>query len=77
MINTQQTAVQTKNADGTTSDMTLPDPHLVTDFERMVELRNALQPDSPFMTSRFGSVPWCEMDGEHANRRDVTAPTLS
>jgi len=57
--------------------MTLPDPHLVTDFERMVELRNALQPDSPFMTSRFGSVPWCEMDGEHANRRDVTAPTLS
>jgi hypothetical protein len=51
MINTQQTAVQTKNADGTTSDMTLPDPHLVTDFERMVELRNALQPDSPFMTA--------------------------
>ena len=52
MINTQQTAVQTKNADGTTSDMTLPDPHLVTDFDRMVELRNALQPDSPFMTAR-------------------------
>jgi hypothetical protein len=57
--------VQTKNADGTTSDMTLPDPHLVTDFERMVELRNALQPDSPFMTA-------CS-PGEHgeAGRRRV------
>lgn len=51
MINTQQTAVQTKNADGTTSEMAIPDPHLVTDFERAVELRNALQPDSPFMTA--------------------------
>jgi hypothetical protein len=50
MINTQQTAVQTKNADGTTSDIPVPDPHLVTDFERMVELRNALQPESTFMT---------------------------
>lgn len=27
----------------------LPDPHLVSDFEKMVELRNALQPDSDFM----------------------------
>lgn len=27
----------------------LPEPHIVTDFERMVELRNALQPDSAFM----------------------------
>lgn len=26
-----------------------PDPGIVTKFERMVELRNALQPDSPFM----------------------------
>lgn len=51
MINTQQTAVQTKNADGTTAEMPIPDPHLVTDFERAVELRNALQPDSKFMTS--------------------------
>jgi hypothetical protein len=49
LINTQQTAVQTKNADGTTTDMPLPDIHLITDFERMVELRNALQPDSDFM----------------------------
>lgn len=28
--------------------LTLPDPHLITDFERVVELRNALQPDSKF-----------------------------
>jgi hypothetical protein len=27
----------------------LPDPHLVTDFEKLVELRNSLQPESPFM----------------------------
>lgn len=51
MINVQQTAVQTKNADGTSADMPIPDPHLITDFERAVELRNALQPDSPFMTA--------------------------
>lgn len=51
MINVQQTAVQTKNADGTSTDMPIPDPHLITDFERAVELRNALQPDSPFMTA--------------------------
>lgn len=50
MINTQQTAVQQKNPDGTTTDIPIPDPHLVTDFERMVELRNALQPESNFMT---------------------------
>lgn len=51
MINTQQTAVQTKNADGTTSEIPIPDPHLITDLERAIELRNALQPDSKFMTS--------------------------
>jgi hypothetical protein len=27
----------------------MPDPHLVTDFEKLVELRNSLQPESPFM----------------------------
>lgn len=51
MINVQQTAVQTKDADGKATDMPIPDPHLITDFERAVELRNALQPDSPFMTA--------------------------
>jgi hypothetical protein len=45
IINTQQTAVQ--NKDGTPID--IPDPHLITDFERMVELRNMLQPQSDFM----------------------------
>ena len=62
MINTQQTAVQTKNADGTTTDIVAPDPHLVTDFERMVELRNALQPDSPFMTACSPVANMVKMD---------------
>jgi len=62
MINTQQTAVQTKNADGTATDMPTPDPHLVTDFERMVELRNALQPDSPFMTACSPVANMVKMD---------------
>lgn len=35
------------NADGTPVD--LPNPRLITDFEKAVELRNALQPDSDFM----------------------------
>lgn len=35
------------NPDGTTVD--LPNPRLITDFEKAVELRNALQPDSAFM----------------------------
>jgi hypothetical protein len=62
MINTQQTAVQTKNADGTATDTPTPDPHLVTDFERMVELRNALQPDSPFMTACSPVANMVKMD---------------
>lgn len=45
IINTQQTAV--KNADGT--DLAMPDPHVITEFEKLVELRNALQPESDFM----------------------------
>lgn len=51
MINTQTSAVQTKNAEGSTTDIAVPDPHLITDFERAVELRNALQPDAKFMTA--------------------------
>ena len=51
VINTEQTAVQTKGADGTTTPIAIPDPHLITDFERSVELRNMLQPDSAFMTA--------------------------
>jgi hypothetical protein len=49
IITTQQTAVQTKNPDGTTTDLPMPDPHVITEFEKLVELRNALQPESPFM----------------------------
>ncbi len=46
IINTRQKAVQ----DGTPPvDLPLPDPRLITDFEKLVELRNSLQPDSPFM----------------------------
>jgi len=45
IINTQQTAV--KNPDGT--DIVMPDPHIITEFEKLVELRNALQPESQFM----------------------------
>lgn len=45
IINTQQNAV--KNPDGT--DIAMPDPHVITEFEKLVELRNALQPESPFM----------------------------
>lgn len=29
----------------------IPDPHIISDFERAVELRNALQPDSKFSRS--------------------------
>ena len=47
IITTQQTAV--KNADGT--DIAMPDPHIITEFEKLVELRNALQPESMFMRS--------------------------
>ncbi len=49
IITTQQTAVQTKNPDGTTTDLPMPDPHVITEFEKLVELRNALKPESPFM----------------------------
>lgn len=49
IITTQQAAVQTKNADGTTSEDPMPQPHVITEFEKLVELRNALQPESDFM----------------------------
>ena len=47
IINVRQKAVQN---DATPPEaLPMPDPHLVTDFEKLVELRNSLQPDSPFM----------------------------
>lgn len=45
IILTRQKAVQ----DDKGQDLPVPDPGVVTKFERMVELRNALQPESEFM----------------------------
>lgn len=45
VINVRQKAVQ--SADGT--DLPFPDPSLITNFEKAVEIRNMLQPDSEFM----------------------------
>ena len=45
IINVRQKAVQ----DQAGQDMPMPDPAIVTKFEKMVELRNSLQPDSEFM----------------------------
>ncbi len=45
IINVRQKAVQ--GPDG--QDMLMPDPAVVTKFEKIVELRNSLQPDSDFM----------------------------
>ena len=44
IINVRQKAVT--SADGT--DMVYPDPSLITNFEKLVEIRNMLQPDSKF-----------------------------
>lgn len=45
IIVTRQKAVVGPDA----QPLDLPNPRLITDFEKAVELRNALQPDSPFM----------------------------
>lgn len=45
IINTRQAAVN----DPAGQALPMPDPHIVTDFEKLVELRNSLQPDSEFM----------------------------
>lgn len=45
IINVRQKAV----SDDQGAALPMPDPHLVTDFEKLVELRNSLQPDSEFM----------------------------
>jgi hypothetical protein len=45
IINVRQKAVTADDG----SPIDLPTPHLVTDFEKLVELRNSLQPDSEFM----------------------------
>lgn len=45
IINVRQKAVQ--GPDG--QDIPMPDPAVITKFEKLVELRNSLQPDSDFM----------------------------
>ncbi len=45
IIETRQSAALDKDGNAIPE----PDPHIVTTFEKMVELRNALQPDSDFM----------------------------
>jgi hypothetical protein len=45
IINVRQKAVSDEQG----APLPMPDPHLVTDFEKLVELRNSLQPDSEFM----------------------------
>jgi len=47
VIQTQQTAVK----DSAGNEIPVPDPSLFTTFEKAVELRNMLQPDSAFMVS--------------------------
>lgn len=42
-------ARQSANVDDQGNTMTPPDPGLITKFEKIVELRNALQPESDFM----------------------------
>lgn len=39
------------NLDDQGNPLPLPTPHIITDFEKAVELRNALQPTSDFMRS--------------------------
>ena len=47
LINVRQKAVS--GADG--NPLPFPDPGIISKFERIVELRNALQPDSAFMVA--------------------------
>lgn len=47
IITTQQTAVLDTSTPP--QPLPMPDPHVITEFEKLVELRNALQPESPFM----------------------------
>lgn len=47
IINVRQKAVE----DAQGQALPMPDPHVISDFEKLVELRNSLQPDSQFMIS--------------------------
>ncbi|MDE2019990.1 MAG: hypothetical protein KGJ13_06630 [Patescibacteria group bacterium] len=45
------TARQKSLSDDKGNEIPEPSPHVITDFEKAVEIRNALQPDSPFMVA--------------------------
>lgn len=47
VIQTNERAV----VDANNNPQDAPDPHLVTDLERAIDIRNALQPSSPFMVA--------------------------
>jgi hypothetical protein len=47
IITTQQNAVM--DSQTPPQAVPMPDPHVITEFEKLVELRNALQPESSFM----------------------------
>jgi hypothetical protein len=47
IITTQQNAVMDNQTPP--QPLPMPDPHVITEFEKLVELRNALQPESTFM----------------------------
>lgn len=58
IINKRKVAVT--NADGSPVD--LPQPRIITDFEKAVELRNALQPDSDFSIKCAPVVAMVKLD---------------
>ena len=58
IINVRQKAV----LDDKGQPLPLPDPALVTNFEKLVELRNALQPDSKFMIACSPVASMVRMD---------------
>lgn len=60
IITTQQTAVN----DSATppQPLPMPDPHVITEFEKLVELRNALQPESQFMIKCSPVASMIKMD---------------
>lgn len=44
----QIAARQNANVDAQGNPLTPPDPHIITDFQKIMDLRNALQPNAPF-----------------------------
>lgn len=61
IIETRQAA----NVDADGKEIPMPDPHIITSFEDIVELRNALQPDSDFMRNCSPVANMVKMDILH------------